>query len=223
MKLEDTMSRGVKNDAEKGAKGGKATINSVAENVDIALDEIRYIREVMEGTKDFFISGWSGIAWGVSSIVGTILTMRIIANPPDIGVAKTLWVLWIIVFTLSSGVETFYFYKGARDTGRIILSTVTVRIFATEMLMSVQGLVLTLLLIHVGFPAYIPGAWLFVLGAMMLVAGFFFPGGIWIFGGLTFVASIIAFIMPEIGLHCVVFAGAVSLVWGLVYLVMKKR
>ena len=217
------MSRGGKKDTDKGTKGDEATINSVAENVDIALEEIRYIREVMEGTKDFFISGWSGIAWGVASIIGAILTMRIIGNPPQFGVSKTLWVLWIIVFTFASGVETFYFYKGARDTGRVVLSTVTVRIFATEIIMSVQGLVLTLLLIHLGFPAYIPGAWLFVLGAMMLVAGLFFPGGIWIFGSLTFVASIIAFIMPEIGLHCVGFAGAVSLFWGLAYLIMRKR
>ncbi|MBN1574259.1 MAG: hypothetical protein JW984_13760 [Deltaproteobacteria bacterium] len=217
------MSRGGKKDADKGTRDDKAAVNNVAESVDIALEEIRYIREVMEGTKDFFISGWSGIAWGVAIIIGVMLTERIISHPPDLGVSKTLWVLWIIVFTFASGVETFYFFKGAKDTGRIIISTVTVRIFATETVMSVQGLILTLLLIHIGFPSYIPGAWLLILGAMMFVAGLFFPGGIWVFGGLTFVASIIAFIMPEMGLVCLGFGGAVSLFWGLAYLTKRRK
>ncbi len=217
------MSRGGKKDTDKGTKGDEATINSVAENVDIALEDIRYIREVMEGTKDFFISGWSGIAWGIATIAGVILTMQIISNPPQLGVSKTLWVLWIIVFTLASGVETYYLYKGARDTGRAILSTVSVKIITAEAVMTIQGLTLTLLLIHLGFPAYIPGVWLLALGTMMFVAGLFFPGGIWIFGGLTFVVSIIAFIMPEIGLICLGFAGGVSLFWGVAYLIMKRK
>ena len=207
----------------KDEKGDKATINNVAENVDIALEEIRYIRDVIEGTKDFFISGWSGIAWGIGTIVGVILTKWIIANPPEPGVSKSLWVLWIIVFTLASGIETYFLYKGTRDTGRPILSTISVKIFTVEVVMSIHGLILTFLLIHLGFPVYIPGALLLSLGALMFVAGLFFPGGIWIFGSLTFVASIIAFIMPEIGLYCVGFAGAVSLFWGMNYLITKKR
>lgn len=220
------MSKGEKRDADEGAKGSDAVakaVNNVAESVDIALDDIKYIREVMEGTKDFFISGWSGIAWGIATIVGVIFTRWIVSHPPALGVSKTLWVLWIIIFTVASGVETFYLYKGSRDTGRTVLSTITMKIFTAEAVMSFQGLALTLLLIHIGFPAYIPGVWLLSLGGLMLVAGLFFPGGIWFFGGLIFVTSIIAFIMPEIGLYCVGFAGAVSLFWGILYLIMKKK
>ncbi len=196
---------------------------NVAENVDIAIEDIRYIREMMEGSKNFFISGWSGIAWGIATIVGVIFTNWAISNISQLGISKTLWVVWIIAFTFASGVETYYLYKGARDTGRAILSTVSAKIITAEVVMSVQGLALTLLLIHLGFPAYIPGAWLLALGGLMLVAGLFFPGGIWAFGALTFVAAIVAFIMPDMGLYCIGFSGAVSLFWGIAYLVVKRK
>lgn len=220
------MSKGGQRDVDREIKGNKTAanvVNNVAESVDIALDDIKYIREVMEGTKDFFISGWSGIAWGIATIVGVILTKWIISHPPELGVSKTLWVVWIIVFTVASGVETYYLYKGAIDTGRAILSTVSVKIITAEAVMSVQGLALTLLLIYLGFPSYVPGAWLLILGGFMLVAGLFFPGGIWIFGSLIFVSSIIAFIMPEMGLYCIGFAGAVSLFWGVAYLITRRK
>lgn len=196
---------------------------NVADNVDIALEDIRYIREILLGSKDFFISGWSGIAWGIALIVGVIFTNWVISHPPELGVSKTLWVAWIILFTLVSSVEAYYYYKGARDTGRSILSTISARIIAVDLVICVQGLTLTLLFFHLGIPGYIPGVWLLSTGGLIFVAGVFFPGGIWIFGGLTFVASIIAFIMPEMGLYCIGFAGAVSLFWGIVYLVVRRK
>ncbi len=215
-----------KNKAKENAINGNIADNmseNVAQNVDVAIEDIKYIREIMEGSKDFFISGWSGIAWGITTIAGVIFTYWAISNISPLGISRTLWVAWIILFTVASSVESYYFYKGARDTGRLILSAISAKILTAEIVMCLQALALTFLFIHHGIPEYIPGVWLITTGGMMIVAGLFFPGGIWAFGALTFVAAIVAFIMPELGLICVGFTGAASLFWGIAYLVVKRK
>jgi hypothetical protein len=192
-------------------------------DLDKAISDIKYIKEVIDASKDFFVSGWSGVAWGLAFIVGAVVSMILVKIPPGWGLAPTLWALWITLSACAAGVELFFFIKGTYEAKRTFLSPLTLKIILAEILMTGMGLVLTLLFIHTKMPEYIPGAWLLSLGINMTAAGLFIPGGIWVFGLVTFVASIISLILPQLGLYCLVFAGLVTLGWGVLYLIVRRR
>jgi hypothetical protein len=193
------------------------------EDVERAISDIRYIKDVMNASKDFFLSGWPGVAWGIAILLGTFLTALILKHPPKWDLSGTIWSLWIVLGAMASGVEIFYFFRGTHEAGKPILSPLPIKIFLAEFLMTVEGLILTLLFIQTKMTAYIPGAWLLSIGTSLTVAGFFIPGGIWVFGLVSFVVSIIALILPEMGLFCLAFTGLVTLCWGIVYLIVRRR
>lgn len=193
------------------------------EDVEKAISDIKYIKGVMNASKDFFMSGWPGVAWGIAILLGTILTALILKHPPKWDLSGTIWSLWIILGAMASGVEMFYFFKGTREAGKPILSALPIKIILAEVLMTVEGLILTMLFIQTKMTIYIPGAWLLSMGTALAVAGFFIPGGIWIFGLFSFVVSIVALILPEMGLLCLAFAGLVTLGWGVAYLIVRRR
>ena len=200
---------------------GKKSNNQ--EDVDKAISDIKYIKGVMNASKDFFMSGWPGVAWGIAILLGTILTALILKHPPKWDLSGTIWSLWIVLGAMASGVEMFYFFKGTREAGKPILSPLTVKIILAEILMTVEGLILTMLFIQTNMTAYIPGAWLLSMGTSLAVAGLFIPGGIWVFGLVSFVASIVALILPEMGLFCLAFTGLVTLGWGVAYLIIRRK
>ena len=193
------------------------------DDVEKAISDIKYIKGVMTASKDFFLSGWPGVAWGIAILLGTFLTAQILKHPPKWDLAGTIWSLWIILGAMASGVEMYYFFRGTHEAGKPILSAHPIKIFLAEVLMTVEGLILTMLFIQTKMTAYIPGAWLLSLGTALTVAGFFIPGGIWVFGLVSFVVSIIALILPEMGLFCLAFTGLVTLCWGVAYLIIRKR
>ncbi len=200
---------------------GKGSNNQ--EDVEKAISDIKYIKGVMNASKDFFMSGWPGVAWGIAILLGTILTAQITRHPPKWDLSGTIWSLWIILGAMASGVEMFYFFKGTREAGKPILSALPIKIVLAEVLMTVEGLILTMLFIQTKMTIYIPGAWLLSMGTSLTVAGFFIPGGIWVFGLGSFVVSIVALILPEMGLFCLAFAGLVTLVWGVAYLIVRRK
>ena len=220
------MKKGGRGKNDRGTMdNGIGNSEDVSRDVEEAISDIRYIREVLNASRDFFVSGWPGIVWGICVIIGVLLTYWFSSHPPDIdiGLSTTLWILWIILGGFASVVETFFFFKRTIESGKRALSALTIKVILSESLMVIEGLILTFVFIHLERPEYIPGAWLLSLGILMTMAGFFIPGGIWLFGLITFLSSIVAIIEPSFGLSCVAFAGFVTMVWGVGYLIIRKR
>ena len=187
------------------------------------LDDIRYIRELVDNNRDYFVSGWSAIAWGLALIVGGVLTHYFIGNTPEWGLSETLWALWIVMGSIATGVESYFMYTLSLQAGKKLFSPYLSKILAADTVMVLQGIVLTLVFLEIGRPEYIPGAFLLTLGGIIISAGFFITLKITIYGIITFIFALVALLLPDVGVWCLVLYGAVSVVLGVWYLIIYKR
>jgi hypothetical protein len=206
--------------------GGLAKDRAVPENtntVDRVIDDIRYIRDLVDTSRDFFVSGWSGMAAGMITIAGAAVSAWIISHPERWNISTSLWVLWVFIGILLLFSDGIFYARQARKMGRQVFSMLLLKVLLIETLMTAQGLILTLLFIRNSTPEYVPGAWLLTFGVTFTNTGLFIPGGFWILGLVTFAISIAAFIFPGVGLWCVGLSGAAMGLWGLIYLVTRGK
>jgi hypothetical protein len=188
-----------------------------------ALHDIQYIRDMIDMSQDFFVSGWSGVAAGIITAAGAAVSAWIISHPERWEIPGTLWALWAVIALLLGLSDIFFFVRNSRKAARPVLSMLLVKVCLTEVVITAQGLILTLVFIRIGAPEYIPGAWLLAFGTTLTALGLFFPGGLWILGLTVFIASIAALISPAGGLWCVGLAGAGMFLWGAGYLVARGK
>lgn len=200
---------------------GKTSVQ--ADTLNRAIGDVKYIRDLMDASHDFFVSGWSGVAAGAVTTVGVVLTAWVIANPERWDISPTLWTLWIIIGVLLLASDVSFFVKRSREVARPVFSPLLAKVGFAELLMGAQGLILTLIFIKTGTPEYIPGAWLLSFGTTLTALGLFIPGGLWVLGLVSFAASIAAFVIPRGGLWCAGFAGAAMCLWGAAYLVTRGK
>ncbi len=62
-----------------------------------ALHDIQYIRDIIDMSQDFFVSGWSGVAAGIITAAGAAATAWIISYPGRWEVPDSLWAIWIAI------------------------------------------------------------------------------------------------------------------------------
>jgi hypothetical protein len=203
------------------ARGRRGSIRT--DPVTRAIGDVHYIRDIIDASHDFFVSGWSGVAAGLITTVGVIITAWIMAHPDRWNISATLWTVWIIIGVVLMASDVFFFAKRSREVARPVFSPLLVKLGFTEVLMAVQGLILTLVFLKVGAPEYIPGAWLLVFGTTMAALGLFIPGGLWVLGLVSLVASIAAFVIPSGALWCAGFAGLGISLWGAAYLITRGQ
>ncbi len=191
--------------------------------VDRAINDIRYIRDLIDTSRDFFVSGWSGVAAGLVTMLGAALTAWFVHHASRWTISETLWTLWVLIGAALMGIDILFFIKRSREEAHPVFSMILLKGILVEVIIAFQGLVLTLLLIRMGMFAFIPGAWLMALGTVMTALGIFVPGGAWIIGLVSLAASVTAFITPGLGLWCLGLAGAAMILWGVGYLIVRGR
>jgi hypothetical protein len=135
-----------------------------------ALDDLRYIRQTMEGAASFTaLSGWGGVAIGVTAFPAAYL-----AHLAERATSHRLWMLaWLVeaLIGVAIGVGmTARKARGARQPlfgrpGRKFALT-----FATPM---AAGAILTIPLYYGGMTAILPGTWLLLYGTAFATAGAF--------------------------------------------------
>jgi hypothetical protein len=118
---------------------------------------------------------------------------------PTPSVGRSLWALWAVIALLLALSDIVFFVRNSRKAARPVLSMLLVKVCLTEVVITAQGLILTLVFIRIGAPEYIPGAWLLAFGTTLTALGLFFPGGLWILGLTVFIASIAASLWPASG------------------------
>jgi len=188
-----------------------------------ALHDIQYIRDIIDMSQDFFVSGWSGVAAGVITVAGAAVSAWIISHPERWEIPGALWALWAIIGLLLGIADIVFFAKSSRQAARPVFSMLLAKVGLIEVVITAQGLILTLVFIRINAYTYIPAAWLLVFGTTMTAIGLFFPGGLWVLGLAVFLASVAAFVVPAGGLWCVGFAGAAMALWGAAYLISRGK
>lgn len=131
------------------------------------MDNLRYIRETMEGASAFTgIPGWGGVAMGITAL----FTAWIASSQPT----TRLWLTtWIGEAILSLSIAA---WAASHKVGRAAIPLLSKpgRKFALSFSPAMlAGLLLTIALDRAGLDHLLPGAWLLLYGAAVANAGAF--------------------------------------------------
>jgi hypothetical protein len=132
-----------------------------------AMDNLRYIRETMEGASAFTgVPGWGGVAMGLTALCTALLASR----QPSGGQWLATWIgeaiisVSIAAWAVSRKVKRAAVPLLSKPGRKFALS------FSPPML---AGLLLTIALYRTGLVRMLPGAWLLLYGAAVANAGAF--------------------------------------------------
>lgn len=132
-----------------------------------AMDNLRYIRETMEGASAFTgVPGWGGVAMGV-----TALGAAWVASSQ--GEASEWLRTWIIEAILSFSIAAWAVIRKARHAAIPLLSKPGRKFALSFSPPMIAGLLLTIALSRAGLETMLPGAWLLLYGAAVANAGAF--------------------------------------------------
>lgn len=132
-----------------------------------AMDNLRYIRETMEGAASFTaVPGWGGMMIGVTALVAAFIA----SLQPN----ATLWLgVWIVDAAVSGLIGVVAMLQKARKAETSLLSQPGRRFALSLAPPLVAGALLTLFLFHAGSFAILPGLWLLLYGAGVMTGGAF--------------------------------------------------
>jgi hypothetical protein len=132
-----------------------------------AMDNLRYIRETMEGASAFTgVPGWGGVAMGLTALCTALLASR-----QPIG---RLWLaIWIGEAVISVSIAAWAVNRKVTRAAIPLLSKPGRKFALSFSPPMVAGLLLTIALYRTGLVWMLPGAWLLLYGAAVANAGAF--------------------------------------------------
>jgi hypothetical protein len=132
-----------------------------------AMDNLRYIRETMEGASAFTaVPGWGGVAMGVTALGTAAMASR------QRGV--NLWLAtWIGEALVSFCIAAWAVYRKASRATVPPMSKSGRKFALSFSPPMIAGLLLTIALFQAGLSSLLPGAWLLLYGAAVTNAGAF--------------------------------------------------
>ncbi len=160
---------------------------------DRAIDNLRFIRETMERAGSFTaISGWGIVAVGVVALAASWLA----ALRPD-----PAWgaIVWLCAAPVSLAVSLGWTLRKARRSGESLVSGPARRLvlsFAPPML---AGALLTAVLLRDGHTTILPGLWLLVYGAAVVVGGAYSVRVLPAMGACFMGLGAVALVAPSLG------------------------
>jgi hypothetical protein len=132
-----------------------------------AMDNLRYIRETMEGASAFTaVPGWGGVAMGITAIFTALIAARQ-AN------ADRWLAIWIGEALLSFCIAAWTVIRKSRRAASPLLSQPGRKFALSFSPPMIAGLLLTIALYRAGLGGMLPGAWLLLYGAAVTNAGAF--------------------------------------------------
>lgn len=132
-----------------------------------AMDNLRYIRETMEGAASFTaVPGWGGMLMGITAL-GAAFIASVQPTP-------VLWLgVWIVEAAVSCLIGAVAMLQKARKADTPLLSQPGRRFALSLSPPLVAGALLTLFLFRAGSVALLPGLWLLLYGAGVVTGGAF--------------------------------------------------
>ena len=155
-----------------------------------AMDDLRYIRQTMEGAAAFTaLSGWGGVVVGVTAFPAAYLAARAATHRAWM----LVWLMEAVIGVLLGVGMTVRKARTARQQlfgrpGRKFALT-----FATPM---AAGAILTIPLYYGGMTAILPGTWLLLYGTAFATAGAFSVSAVPVMGLSFMVAGAAALAAP---------------------------
>jgi hypothetical protein len=132
-----------------------------------AMDNLRYIRETMEGASAFTgVPGWGGVAMGLTALCTALLASR---QPTDGHWLAT----WIGEAIVSLSIAAWAVSRKVKRAGVPLLSKPGRKFALSFSPPMFAGLLLTIALYRTGLVRMLPGAWLLLYGAAVANAGAF--------------------------------------------------
>jgi hypothetical protein len=134
---------------------------------DRAMDNLRFIREAMEGAAPFTaVSGWGQCAIGVTALAAA----RLAANQ----MGRRGWLLvWLAEALLSAAVAGCAMWRKARRREESLLSRAGRKLVTNMSPPLFVGALLTVVLFRAGLVQIVPAVWLLLYGAGVVTGGAF--------------------------------------------------
>ncbi len=132
-----------------------------------AMDNLRFIRETMEGASSFTaVPGWGGMLMGITALVAAFVA--------SLQPSAALWLgVWVLEAAVSCLIGAVAMLQKARASDTPLFSQPG-RKFALSLAPPlVAGALLTLVLFRAGSVAVLPGLWLLLYGAGVVTSGAF--------------------------------------------------
>lgn len=132
-----------------------------------AMDNLRYIRETMEGASAFTaVPGWGGVGMGVTAAAAAAVGAR--------QTSESRWLaIWIVEALISLSIAGWAMWRKSQAAATPLLSQPGRRFalnFSPPMLV---GLLLTIALYRAGMTSMLPGVWLLLYGTAVVNGGAF--------------------------------------------------
>ncbi len=158
-----------------------------------AAEDLRFIRDTMEGSTRFTSVSGAGLAGvGLVAVAGAALAAW--TEP-----AADAWVaLWIGVAVVAAAVGIVGNAAKARSSGASLLSRAGRRFFLSLAPPLAAGALLTPVLLEGGLATRLPGAWLLLYGAGVVTGGAFSIRTVPVMGLAVMLAGAVALALPRI-------------------------
>ena len=134
---------------------------------DRAMEDLRFIRQTMEGGAAFTaVPGWGGVGMGLTALAAAALAS-----------GQQTAERWILVWTLEAllavAIGAYAIHRKARRANLPVFSGAGRKFLLSFLPPALAGVVLTVALWQAGADSLLPGAWLLLYGAAVVTAGTF--------------------------------------------------
>lgn len=155
-----------------------------------AMDNLRFIRETMEGASSFTaVPGWGGVLMGLTALAAAALAARQAS-------AFGWYTTWAGEALVGSAIAGLAMMRKARAVETSLLSRPG-RKFALSFLPPIfVGALLTIVLLHASTAAIIPGMWLLLYGTGVVTGGAFSVRPVIVMGLCFMLLGTITFFCP---------------------------
>ena len=132
-----------------------------------AIDDLRYIRQTMEGAASFTaLSGWGGVVIGVTAFPAAYLAAQ--------AATRRAWMLvWLVEAVIGALIGVGMTVRKARAAKTPLFGRPGRKFALTFATPLAAGAILTVPLYYGGMTAILPGAWLLLYGTAFATAGAF--------------------------------------------------
>lgn len=182
-----------------------------------AMDNLRFIRDTMEGATRFTgVSGWGEVLVGLSALAAAPIAARQPTNEAWLGV-------WLIEALLAGALTLSAMMIKARLTGVPLLSKPGRRFWLGLTPPLAAGLVLTVALARAGQFDALPGAWLLLYGTGVLAGGASSVRAVPLMGGAFMLLGALALFTPPFMGNFLLLAGFGGLHLGFGILIARRH
>ena len=176
-----------------------------------AMDNLRYIRRMMEGAATFTaLSGWGEVIIGVTAIAVALVAAR-----------QTLpwaWVAtWLAEAGVAAGISVASMTLKAHAANVPILTGPIRKLVLSFSPPMAVGAILTAVLVHRGLYGFLPGVWMLLYGAAVVTAGTYSVPIVPVMGAAFMGLGTIALVAPASWTTALMIAGfgGLHIVFGL--------